>query len=452
MLDRTIVDSAGQPPERSGFVRQRARVLAACAVLALALHAAFFGSFEGVTFGDREPAPAPMSVRTVLTAPVAARAATPAAIAETVMPSAIPTVAAKPPPSIEAQPPSLQAQPPSPARRPREPQRAAPAREVVRTAIERRSDPAEAGAGAANSIAPPLPRAMPLAVALPAPSAVALPAPSGVALPAPSGPVIEDVAGAPGEVASALTVAALASPAAASAASPTAASAPSLLAAGELPPPLYRTRLPPPVTLRYEVRRGLLRGTGEIRWQPSGPHYRLVLEARIAGLTLLTQTSAGDIDSHGLAPVRFLDQRARRAAQAANFRRDEGRITFSGTGVEWPLLAGSQDRLSWMIQLPGIVAADPERLVGDARIAMVVVGARGDAGVWTLRYAGRDDVETPAGVVRALRLVRDARSVSDTSAEIWLDPQRSYLPARALLRSSSGAVEYDLLLEGIEPG
>jgi hypothetical protein len=105
-----------------------------------------------------------------------------------------------------------------------------------------------------------------------------------------------------------------------------------------------------------------------------------------------------------------------------------------------------------MIQLPGIVAADPERLVGDARIAMVVVGARGDAGVWTLRYAGRDDVETPVGTVRALRLVRDARSVSDTSAEIWLDPQRSYLPARALLRSSSGAVEYDLLLEGIEPG
>ena len=467
MLDRTAVDLADRPPKRAAVAlpQQRARVLAGCAVLALALHAAFFGSFDVASFGEREPAPA-MSVRTVPLAPVLEAIATPAAAADATTPPAIAAVApvAPPLPQAEAQaqpqphpqaPPQPQAQaqaqaqaqsrpPPSPAprqaRRTHEPQRAAPPREAVRIAIDRGADSSDAGAIASTPIAPsPLP-ATPLAVAV------------AVAVPAPAGPSIEDIAGGPGEVAPGLIVAALASPPAASAASPAAASAPSLLAAGELPPPLYRTRLPPAATLRYEVRRGLLRGTGEIRWQPSGPHYRLILEARIAGLTLLTQTSTGEIDGHGLAPVRFLDQRARRAAQAANFRRDEGRITFSGTGVEWPLLAGSQDRLSWMIQLPGIVAADPERLVGDARIAMVVVGARGDAGVWTLRYAGRDDVETPAGTVHALRLVRDARSVSDTSAEIWLDPQRSYLPARALLRNSSGGVEYDLLLEGIEPG
>ena len=83
----------------------------------------------------------------------------------------------------------------------------------------------------------------------------------------------------------------------------------------------------------------------------------------------------------------------RRSAQAANFRRDDGRITFSGTGVEWPLLAGSQDRLSWMIQLAGIAAAEPERLVEGGRITMVVVGARGDAGIWTLRCAGVETIE-----------------------------------------------------------
>ena len=100
-----------------------------------------------------------------------------------------------------------------------------------------------------------------------------------------------------------------------------AASAP-FLAAGEQPPPTYRTVLPPPVTLRYEVRRGFLRGTGEIRWQPSGDRYELQLDARLAGITLLSQTSQGEIGATGLAPVRFLDQRARRAAQAANFKRD----------------------------------------------------------------------------------------------------------------------------------
>ena len=83
---------------------------------------------------------------------------------------------------------------------------------------------------------------------------------------------------------------------------------------------------------------------------------------------------------------------------------------------------------------------------------MVVVGARGDASVWTLRYAGRETIETVAGRVNAVKLVREGRSAYDTSAEIWLDPERSYLPAHATLRNSGDASEYDLLLERIEPG
>jgi hypothetical protein len=137
---------------------------------------------------------------------------------------------------------------------------------------------------------------------------------------------------------------------------------------------------------------------------------------------------------------------------AANFRRDDGRITFSGSGAEWPLLAGSQDRLSWMIQLAGIAAAEPERLVDGGRIAMVVVGARGDASVWTLHHAGRETIETVSGPANAVKLVREGRSAFDTSAEIWLDPERSYLPAQATLRNSGGAPEYDLLLERVETG
>jgi hypothetical protein len=241
--------------------------------------------------------------------------------------------------------------------------------------------------------------------------------------------------------------AATAHPAASASAAP-----PPLLAPGESPPPTYRTRLPPPATLRYEVRRGFLRGTGEIRWLPTAEHYRLVLEARIAGLTLLIQTSEGGIDATGLAPVRFLDQRARRPAQAANLRRDLGKVTFSGPAVEWPLLPGTQDRLSWMIQLAGIAAAEPELLVEGGRIAMVVVGARGEAEVWALRYAGRETVEAVRGTIHAVKFVRDARSAYDTSAEIWLDPERSYLPAHATLRNSAGVSEYDLLLERVDPG
>jgi hypothetical protein len=42
------------------------------------------------------------------------------------------------------------------------------------------------------------------------------------------------------------------------------AALPPLLAAGETPPPTYRTRLAPRATLRYEVRRGFLRGTVDV--------------------------------------------------------------------------------------------------------------------------------------------------------------------------------------------
>lgn len=269
-----------------------------------------------------------------------------------------------------------------------------------------------------------------------------------------AGARIEDAASAPAEeVQTSMTELPTAADAGvASASSPGAQSdsAP-LLAAGEEPPPVYRTRLPPPATLHYLVRRGIWQGAGEIRWHPAGETYQLSLEARIAGLTLLVQTSAGAIDANGLAPVRFLDQRARRPAQAANFRRDIERISFSGPAVEWPLLPGSQDRLSWMIQLAAIAAAEPALLVEGAKISMVVVGARGEAAVWTLRSAGYEEVQTARGTVHAVKLVREARSISDTGAEIWLDPARDYFPAHATMRNREGGAEYELLLERVEP-
>ena len=48
--------------------------------------------------------------------------------------------------------------------------------------------------------------------------------------------------------------------------------------------------------------------------------------------------------------------------------------------------------------------------------------------------------------------MRAGRSAYDTSAEIWLDPEQSYLPVHATLRiGDGGALEYDLLLERVEP-
>lgn len=228
---------------------------------------------------------------------------------------------------------------------------------------------------------------------------------------------------------------------------------PPILAAGEAPPPVYRVQLPPAALWRYEVRRGFFRGTGEIRWQPSadGAAYRLELEARAAGILLLRQSSVGIVDGHGVAPERFVDQRARRAAIAATFDRAATAVTFSAVTRTLPLYAGTQDRLSWLVQLAAIARAEPGRLAAGGRVEMVVVGARGDASVWSFRSEGVESVDTVAGPVRAVKLSRAPRGAWDSSAEVWLDPERGHVPVHATLKNAQGQVEYDLLLERIDP-
>ncbi len=210
--------------------------------------------------------------------------------------------------------------------------------------------------------------------------------------------------------------------------------------------PTYRTRLPSPTLLIYDLRRGFLRGTGKLEWRLADGQYQLRLEGSVAGLQVIEQNSQGAIDKAGIAPVRFTDRR-RKGEQAANFRRDTNRITYSGPQTEYPLLPGTQDRLSWMVQLPAIVAADPTKFsVAGARVSMFVSGARGDADVWTFQVQGVEDVPAGQGhAAGAIKLVRESRKPHDTHVAVWLDPKRQYLPALARLTSGGDTLELVLL-------
>jgi hypothetical protein len=195
--------------------------------------------------------------------------------------------------------------------------------------------------------------------------------------------------------------------------------------------PTYRTLLPPPAILYYDLQRGRFGGSGELRWQRDGEHYALSLEGSVVGIKVLAQLSRGGLDAAGLAPQRFTDQRARRPVQAANFQRDLGKVTFSGPSHELPWRAGVQDRLSWMIQLAAVAAAEPALREPGARVALQVVGARGDAGVWVFRCLGPAPLEVAGVALDTLRYAREPRSLYDTAVEIWLDPARHHLPVRA---------------------
>ena len=213
--------------------------------------------------------------------------------------------------------------------------------------------------------------------------------------------------------------------------------------------PIYLTRVPPAATFKYRIRRGLLSGTGDLQWRPTKDHYELRLESKVAGLTILTQVSQGGFDRAGLAPVRFTDQRLRRATSAANFQRDVGKITFSGPSTEFALRPGSQDRLSWMVQLAAIVSADAALRQAGAKIVMNVVGSNGDLAVWSFRCNGNEPIEGAGGTVDALSYVREPHDPHDTRAEVWLDPSHHYMPAHATLKSGANDDGLDLRLQEV---
>lgn len=219
--------------------------------------------------------------------------------------------------------------------------------------------------------------------------------------------------------------------------------------AAEVAVPVYRTVMPPPSTLRFELRKGFIPGSGELVWKPSGDRYEARLEGSVAGMNLLTQTSVGTLDAHGIAPSRYTDARSRRGTNAANFQRDKGKITYSGPQVEYPLVPGAQDRVSWMIQLGAILNADPKLAAPEGKISMFVSGANGDADVWVFQYVGAENLRTDFGTVRTVKFTRQPRKTYDRSVEVWLAPIRSHLPIRARFTANVGGDAFELLLRDI---
>lgn len=370
--------------------RSRWRALGAMLLAVLALHALVLGLLPvGVGDGWRGDARPPMQARRI-TLP--------------------------PPPAAElALPP-----PPPEARAPAE---APPAR------VARSGAPPEPPRAAAPPAAPPL---------LSAPTAPAANAPAPVPVPAAAPPAAPDTAPAVAAAASAPV-----------AAPPTAP--PAAEAGGEVPP-VYATRLPPPLHLRYDLRRGAMSAAADLVWQPGADGYEASFEGSMLGLPVIAWTSRGRFDAAGIAPERFVDRRRSRSAQAANFQRAAGRITFSGSGEQYALLPGAQDRLTWLLQLAGIVAAAPERFGPGTKIAMQVVGARGDAEVWTFDVERRESTAVARQRIEgALHLRREPRKPFDTRADVWLDPARHHLPARVRLEVAGSGEVTEFSLTGYEP-
>lgn len=194
--------------------------------------------------------------------------------------------------------------------------------------------------------------------------------------------------------------------------------------------PLYRVALPPGFKQTYVLRSKRFNGAGVLSWSPSGGRYELSLNATVNELPVLAQHSQGRFDVTGLEPERFTDKRLARSEQAVNFQREPGFISFSAVNRRFAWRLGAQDRLSVVIQLTAILAAEANRLAAGQRFGVPVVSPRGDAEIWTFRIVGKDVVSLPSGDVNTWRVVREQRKPHDQGMELWLDEQRHHLPVR----------------------
>jgi len=282
------------------------------------------------------------------------------------------------------------------------------------------------------------------------PEAAAPPAPAPPAAPAASPPLRAKAPPAAPTPTEPAEPAVAASPAQPEAAAP-AAQAPAVPAppAGPVQTVASAFQVPSSIIARYAVK-GEAKGfaysaAAHLAWSHDGTQYeaRLKIDALLGSRE---QVSTGRLSADGLAPTRFGD--LSRTEQAAHFVRDKGVIRFSNNAPDAVLQAGAQDRLSVLLQLGAMLAADPARYPPGTRVDVQTAGVR-DAETWTFSIEGPQDLQIRNRTVGAIKLERAPRHEHDQKVELWVGPAMDYLPVRVRLTQPGGDF-VDLLWDGAD--
>jgi hypothetical protein len=209
-------------------------------------------------------------------------------------------------------------------------------------------------------------------------------------------------------------------------------------------PPAYvlgPVAVPPPQQLAYAasaVRDGrTYHANGELTWQHDGQRY----QARLYTSLLFWArefSSVGQMGSWGLEPERYGDKTNRRE-RAAHFERDSGRISFSNNRPGAQLESGAQDRLSTILQLASVLAGAPDKYPLGSSISLQMAST-GEAQQVSFNLLGLETIELPQGAGQALKLTRSPRAGREyeEQLELWLLPERGYMPARIKFTQANG--------------
>jgi hypothetical protein len=209
-------------------------------------------------------------------------------------------------------------------------------------------------------------------------------------------------------------------------------------------------KAPDSARLSYNVQ-GNVKGfdywaSADLLWTQDGAQYEARLEVGAFLLGSRVQTSKGNLGDEGLMPTRFGDKT--RSELATHFQRDKGIISFSANAPDVPLLKGAQDRLSVVLQLSSLLAADPERFPMGTMLSFQTVSQR-EAEVWQFSVEKEELLNLPYGNLHTLKLNRKPRREFDQQIELWFAPELGYLPVRLRITNANGD-SVDQLLSKIE--
>lgn len=162
-------------------------------------------------------------------------------------------------------------------------------------------------------------------------------------------------------------------------------------------------------------------GEASLNFRIEDGRYDMTLERRAGDRELPLWRSEGRVGPQGLQPERHRVRRQGRERELLVFDREAVPPRLLVGARAYMLSAGTQDRLSWWLQLAALMAAEPAPHVG-LRLRMPVAGATG-VHDWDFEVVARDGDRWL--LQRALRR-GPGRPALQWSA--WLDGQRGFLP------------------------
>jgi len=162
-------------------------------------------------------------------------------------------------------------------------------------------------------------------------------------------------------------------------------------------------------------------GEASLNFRIEDGRYDMTLERRAGDRELPLWRSEGRVGPQGLQPERHRVRRQGRERELLVFDQDAVPPRLLVGARAYTLSAGTQDRLSWWLQLAALMAAEPAPHVG-MRLRMPVAGATG-VHDWDFEVVARDGDRWL--LQRALRR-GPGRPALQWSA--WLDGQRGFLP------------------------